>query len=71
MCWRNDRFIYEDPLEIVLWSHVDGLDGEDFMMDLEDRFEVELPSVDDVCLQYRFYGELVDAILAQLGSASR
>jgi hypothetical protein len=71
MGWKNDYFIYDDPLEILLWSHVDGLDAEELVFAVESKFGVSLGTSSDVCSEYRLYGKLMDTIWEIKGNGVR
>jgi hypothetical protein len=61
--WRNDRFIEIDPMEILGWSHQDGLDLEFAVVDIEARLGrcMSREQVEHMCTLC--LGEAVDYVL--------
>lgn len=42
--WPNDYFLPEDPMQILLWAHRDGLDGVFAIQEIEKALGVSIPT---------------------------
>ncbi len=61
--WLSDRFIPLDPLRLLLWAHRDGLDAEEFCMDLEDHLDIVIGGSDDLVATFPTFGRFVQHVL--------
>jgi hypothetical protein len=62
--WACDRFVPADPLRILLWAHHDGLDAEEFCLDLEDRLDITVGGADSLIATFRTLNNLLEHMLA-------
>jgi acyl carrier protein len=63
LSWPNDHFIPEDPVNILLWSHVDGLDDVEAVLQLEEKLGVKITEEQTAAWSDGTLGEMVDCLL--------
>jgi hypothetical protein len=63
MTWTNDRFLEDDPIEILCWSHDDGLDFDFVLQAIDVKIGRKLSQEEADHLLSLTLGEAVDYLL--------
>ena len=60
MSWPNARFVPDDPADVLLWAHQDGLDVEAAIMELEHYLGIKLEEAEVEAWFSRTWGEVIE-----------
>jgi len=63
LSWPNDYFIPEDPVNILLWSHVEGLDDVEAVMQLEEKLGVKITEEQAAEWSNGTLSQMIDSLL--------